>query len=58
MANAWHRDMKDETNELARDEADVERECEIWDWVRPAGLSAQELREAVRNLLSTAQPSA
>lgn len=50
--------MKDETNELARDEADVERECETWDWVRPAGVSAQELREAVRSLLNTAQASA
>lgn len=57
MAHAWFRDMKDETSELAREEA-VERECETWDWVRPAGLSAQELREAVRSLLNQPQPAA
>jgi hypothetical protein len=51
--------MNEETNEQARENgADVERECETWDWVRPAGVSAQELREAVRSLLNTAQPSA
>ena len=49
--------MKDETNELAREEA-VERECETWDWVRPAGVSIQELREAVRSLLNQPQSSA
>ena len=30
---------------------DLERECEAWDWVRPAGVSAEELREAVRGAL-------
>ena len=28
--------------------ADVERELETWDWARTAGVSADELREALR----------
>jgi len=28
--------------------ADLERELETWDWARPAGVSADELREALR----------
>jgi hypothetical protein len=28
--------------------ADIERELETWDWVRTAGVSAQDLRKAVR----------
>ena len=30
---------------------DLERECEAWDWVRAAGVSAQDLRKAVRDSL-------
>lgn len=35
--------------------ADVERECEAWDWARAAGVSAQELRAAVRQSLRGAE---
>ena len=31
---------------------DIERECEAWDWARTAGVSAEELREAVQESLS------
>jgi hypothetical protein len=31
---------------------DVEQECETWDWARTAGLSAQDLREAVLESLT------
>ena len=27
---------------------DLEQECETWDWVRAAGVSAQELRMALQ----------
>lgn len=27
---------------------DLERECETWDWARAAGVSAQDLRKALR----------
>jgi hypothetical protein len=30
---------------------DLDRECEAWDWARTAGLSAQDLRKAVRESL-------
>ena len=30
---------------------DLDRECEAWDWVRAAGVSAQDLRKAVRDSL-------
>jgi hypothetical protein len=30
---------------------DLEKECEIWDWARAAGVSAQDLRKAVRESL-------
>lgn len=51
--------MNEETNEQTPETGgDFERECETWDWVRPAGVSAQELREAVRILLNQPQPSA
>jgi len=33
---------------------DVERELELWDWARCAGVSAEELRQAVEALLSAA----
>ena len=48
--------MYKERNEQAR--RDFEQECENWDWVRPAGVSLQELRAALRNLLNPAQAAA
>jgi hypothetical protein len=30
---------------------DIEQECELWDWARTAGASAQELRKALQELL-------
>lgn len=35
---------------------DIERECEAWDWARTAGVSAEELREAVRVLAGSEDP--
>ena len=32
--------------------ADLDRECETWDWARTAGISAQDLVQAVRESLS------
>ena len=32
--------------------ADLDEVCAIWDWARTAGLSASELREALRQLLA------
>jgi hypothetical protein len=37
-------------------EFDVERELEAWDWVRPAGLSAEELRRALVASAPSPQP--
>lgn len=34
------------------DPVEFEDECEIWDWVRAAGVSAQELRRALVELLN------
>lgn len=34
---------------------DLERECETWDWVRAAGVSAQDLRMALRESLTLAE---
>ena len=48
--------MNQDRNEQARQ--DFEREYENWDWVRPAGVSAQELKEALRNLLYPARAGA
>lgn len=45
--------MNQDRNEQAR--KDFEQEYENWDWVRPAGVSAQELKEALRNLLYPAR---
>ena len=35
------------------DPVEFERECEIWDWARAAGVSAQDLRRALIDLLAT-----
>ena len=32
--------------------ADLERECEMWDWARTAGVSRQELRQALLESLA------
>ena len=46
-------------SETARSEnaADLEQECEAWDWVRAAGVSAQDLRKALRESLSPSSGS-
>ena len=31
---------------------DLEQECATWDWARTAGVTAQELREALSELLA------
>ncbi len=31
--------------------ADIERECETWDWARTAGVSEADLRKALRDSL-------
>jgi hypothetical protein len=33
---------------------DIEQECEIWDWARAAGASAEELRKALLDSLGSA----
>jgi hypothetical protein len=33
--------------------ADLERELETWDWARTAGVSAEELRQALKAELAT-----
>jgi hypothetical protein len=34
--------------------SDVDLELETWDWARSAGISAEELRQAIEALLSAA----
>jgi hypothetical protein len=36
-------------------DADLERECEAWDWVRAAGVSAEDLRIALLETFSLAE---
>jgi hypothetical protein len=36
---------------------DLAQECEMWDWARTAGVSAQELADAVRQSLPAESPS-
>lgn len=48
-----------ESGESKRTESavpDIERECEAWDWARTAGVSAEELRKAVRDAAAGADP--
>jgi hypothetical protein len=40
-----------------RTQRDIEQECETWDWVRTAGVSAPELRETVRKSLASGEAS-
>jgi hypothetical protein len=35
---------------------DIEQECETWDWARTAGVSAADLRKAVRDSLGGKPP--
>lgn len=35
----------------------VEEECETWDWVRAAGVSAEALREAIARVRAAQPPS-
>ena len=37
------------------DEFDLDQEYEDWDWARTAGMSAKDLREALRNSLDGAE---
>jgi hypothetical protein len=48
---------QDKRNAVRVDPVEFERECETWDWARAAGVSAQELRNAVRQSLSADAPS-
>ena len=34
---------------------DIEQECELWDWARAAGASAQDLRQALLKLMGSAE---
>lgn len=40
-----------------RPQRDLEQECETWDWARAAGVSAQDLRKAVRESLGAQDPA-
>lgn len=58
MAYASSTGMKSFTAETRRKPArrsrapvDLERECELWDWARTAGVSEADLRKAVRDSL-------
>ena len=35
---------------------DIEKECEAWDWARTAGVSAQDLRKAVKDAEESPKP--
>jgi hypothetical protein len=35
---------------------DLERECEIWDWVRAAGVSAEDLRKVLESQRTSSGP--
>jgi hypothetical protein len=37
------------------DPLEFEQECETWDWARAAGISAEDLRNAVRDSLRNAE---
>ena len=41
----------DKLNAGRVDPLEFEEECETWDWVRAAGVSAQDVRRAVREAL-------
>ena len=35
---------------------DIEKECEAWDWARTAGVSAEDLRKALREAEDSPTP--
>jgi hypothetical protein len=35
---------------------DIEKECEIWDWVRAAGVSAEDLRKVLESQRASSGP--
>jgi hypothetical protein len=39
--------LRDMDDVATRERRNIERACETWDWVRTAGVSADELREAL-----------
>ena len=45
---------KDKSHPARVDPLEFEQECETWDWARAAGVSAQDLRSAVREALRNA----
>jgi hypothetical protein len=45
---------KDRSAPVRVDPFEFEQECEMWDWARAAGVSAQDLRNAVRDALRNA----
>lgn len=34
---------------MPKDDTELEQECESWDWARTAGVTAEELREALKS---------
>jgi len=48
----------DKSNAGRVDPFEFEQECETWDWARAAGVSAEDLRTAVRDALRNADPLA
>ena len=49
---------KDRSFPARVDPLEFEQECETWDWARAAGVSAQDLRNAVREALRNADQPA
>ena len=47
--------MAETNKDLTWEDRLLEQECEAWDWVRAAGVSAQDLRAAVLESLSFAE---
>ena len=43
---------RDRNEHLRVDPVEFQDECEIWDWVRAAGVSVQDLRRALVELLN------
>jgi hypothetical protein len=41
----------DPMNGIEEDDIDLDQEYEDWDWARTAGVSAEDLREALKNSL-------
>ena len=41
-------DMVDSQAKRSDTAADIDAECQAWDWARTAGVSAEDLREALK----------